>query len=283
MSSHKKNDAAKAANLANSGDANASAIPPAGEDSLQRDVAAAGGATPPATDILKSSAKEAPGEKPREQVAIDEAKTDPTTLTGQPRAADAAPLNKPEPGEKTPEQAGRDEEAAKLREAAQSDALAASEAEKARLQKDLNDLLADRERLHARLDKTDSILAELAQKLDRPKDAPATLRLVSQAFNPEKALDRLADIWPKDQTALRQVPVFVNSKTCRVTPTGKNSDGLPIADVRLCSDEADAKAAYYLAIKREVPCKVDVISVEYHERKAIDPPADPGSPEGHAA
>lgn len=125
------------------------------------------------------------------------------------------------------EQAKDDEKAAKNREDAE---------------KLMADLEARRQKLRQQEAELDAKLERLSQQLDQPKRRPARIKLRSTAFNPEKALAKLADIWPEDGT--RPAPLSVAAKIYRVTPIGSAAAESPIAEVSNCTDEGDAKAAY---------------------------------------
>lgn len=156
--------------------------------------------------------------------------------------------------------------AAQNAEAAKVDVELAKERDKAaKLLASLEDQHA---KMAAQMAELEAKQAELAQKLDQPNKRPATLKLRSTAFNPQKALDKLADIWPKDGPP---VPVTVVAKTYRVTPTGKLGADMPIADVTNCSDQGDAKAAYAARMGRHVAVTVEEIGREEFTRATADP------------
>jgi hypothetical protein len=158
---------------------------------------------------------------------------------------------------------------AAIAESAKDDEAAAKDREKA--EKDLAAIEERHAKLRAEMAKLEEKQAAIAQQLDRPSKQPATIKLRSTAFNPQKALAKLADIWPKDGTIA--TPLTVVGKIYRVTPIGKASSELPIAEVANCTDEGDAKAAYARATNRQVQLEVEEIGREEYTRPTADPAA----------
>lgn len=146
---------------------------------------------------------------------------------------------------------------------------AAPEVDNAKLSERLEALEKQQQKLAEQQAKIDAERAALAQALDRPRSQPARIKLRSKAFDPQKALARLADIFPDDGT--RQAPTSVTVKTYRVSPLGVGQNGLPIAEVSNCSDEGDAKAAYALATGRQVALEVEEIGRQEFTRATADP------------
>lgn len=70
------------------------------------------------------------------------------------------------------------------------------------------------------------------------------IEIVAGALDVEKSAAHLLEIWPLDAT--RRPAARIIAKEFEVLPTGKALKmGLPAALVRNCSDEGDAKAAYF--------------------------------------
>lgn len=118
--------------------------------------------------------------------------------------------------------------------------------------------LAQRDKLQMQVAALNDKIAELAARVDRPNDAPALLEIVNTSFDPELAATRLADLWPRGD-ALRPAPKRVVANDYEVVPTGKQGAGRPKAIVRCCSDEGDAKAAYYRAVGNDWPVRVNLV------------------------
>lgn len=118
--------------------------------------------------------------------------------------------------------------------------------------------LKKRDSLEAQLAAMNERLSALAAQVNRPEAAPALLEIQNTSFDPVKAAERLADIWPKDD-ALRPIPKAVTAYDYEVVPTGKKGTNRPKAIVRCCSDEGDAKAAYNRATGSEWPVRVNLV------------------------
>lgn len=152
---------------------------------------------------------------------------------------------------------------------AQAEADAEAEKQRDKVAKQLAALEAKNQKLSEQLAETQAQQAELAQLLSQPGRIPATLKLRSTALNAERALEHIADIWPDDGT--QEAPLAVVAKTYRVTPIGKNSANMPIAEVSNCSDEADAKAAYYQRVQGHPFVEIVLIDKQEYKRATADP------------
>lgn len=159
--------------------------------------------------------------------------------------------------------------AAAVEESAKADDKAAKDRDA--LAKRLDALEARNRKLEEEMAKVAEERAALAQQLDQPKRLPARIKLRSTALNPQKALAKIADIWPKETHV--PAPSVVVGRIYRVTPLGSASAELPIAEIANCADEGDAKAAYARATNRHVAVEVEEIGREEYTRPTADPVA----------
>lgn len=174
---------------------------------------------------------------------------------------------------KTADEINAEEEAARIR--SQAKALDDANEANGELVALFEKQIEQKEKLERQLAALNEKLTALANQVNRPADAPALLEIQNTSFDPAKAAARLADLWPKDD-AMRPVPTTVAARDYEVLPTGKNGQNRPKAVVRCCSDEGDAKAAYYRAVGNEWPVRVNLLG-EYK------PPVDTESAVAHAA
>ncbi|MBA3483135.1 MAG: hypothetical protein H0T51_15110 [Pirellulales bacterium] len=174
---------------------------------------------------------------------------------------------------KTADELAAEEEAARIR--SQAKALDDANDAKGELVALFEKQLDQKAKLENQLAALNEKLTSLAAKVDRPADAPALLEILNKSFDPAKAAARLADLWPKND-ALRNAPSMVTARDYEVVPTGKKGSSRPKAVVRCCSDEGDAKAAYFRAVGNEWPVRVNLIG-EYK------PPVDTDSAAANAA
>ncbi len=151
-------------------------------------------------------------------------------------------------------------------EAARSKALASAQGEAEKDRQDLEKRLAKLEQQanesQRKADEAQAELSDLRSQLGKPGggEKPA-VKMRSEALDAEKAHARLRDIWPLTGRRFPPSEPMVG-KTFKVTPTGRLGSGMAPAIVENCSDEGDAKAAYFKG-REEKAYKVSV-KVEPH-------------------